>query len=63
MFRSPEVLGSRGRSCVGPCGCLETPRARDPGAVVSQLSFSKCFFCASGGIVWYFLLQSVGCGG
>jgi hypothetical protein len=21
MFHSPEVLGSRGESCVGPCGC------------------------------------------
>jgi hypothetical protein len=28
VFHSPEVLGSRGGSCVGPCGCLETPRAR-----------------------------------
>jgi hypothetical protein len=34
VFHSLEVLGSRGGSCVGPCGCPETPRARDPGAAV-----------------------------
>jgi hypothetical protein len=27
VFYSPEVLGSRGESCVGPCGCRETPLA------------------------------------
>jgi hypothetical protein len=30
VFHSPEVLGSRGGSCLGPCGCQETPRARHP---------------------------------
>jgi hypothetical protein len=34
VFHSPEVLGSRGESCVVPCGCPETPRARHPGAGV-----------------------------
>jgi hypothetical protein len=28
VFLSPEVLGSCGESCVGPCGCRETPLAR-----------------------------------
>jgi hypothetical protein len=32
VFHSPEVLGSRGESCVGPCGCWSTPLARYPGA-------------------------------
>ena len=27
VFHSPEVLGSRGESCVGPCGCQATPLA------------------------------------
>ena len=30
VFHSPEVLGSRGGSCVGPCGCLETPPGQGP---------------------------------
>jgi hypothetical protein len=30
VFHSPEVLGSRGESCVGPCGCRKTPLARHP---------------------------------
>jgi hypothetical protein len=34
VFHSPEVLGSCGRFCVGPCGCPETPQARNPGAAV-----------------------------
>ena len=34
VFHSPEVLGSRGESCVGPCGCQATPLARKPGAGV-----------------------------
>jgi hypothetical protein len=34
VFHSPEVLGSRGESCVGPCGCRDTPLARHPGAQV-----------------------------
>ena len=34
VFHSPEVLGSRGESCVGPCGCRETPLARHPNAGV-----------------------------
>jgi hypothetical protein len=36
VFHSPEVLGSRGESCVDPCGCLETLLARLPGARVDQ---------------------------
>jgi hypothetical protein len=36
VFHSPEVLGSRGESCVGPCRCPETPRARHPGAGVDR---------------------------
>jgi hypothetical protein len=28
VFHSPEVLGSRGESCVGPCGCRASPLAR-----------------------------------
>jgi hypothetical protein len=34
VFHSPEVLGSRGESCVAPCGCQATPLARKPGAGV-----------------------------
>ena len=34
VFHSPEVLGSRGESCVGPCGCQATPLARKPWARV-----------------------------
>jgi hypothetical protein len=30
VFHSPEVLGSRGESCVGPCGCPEIPQAKHP---------------------------------
>uniref|UniRef100_A0A8C6G8F3 Uncharacterized protein n=1 Tax=Mus spicilegus TaxID=10103 RepID=A0A8C6G8F3_MUSSI len=38
VFHSPEILGSRGESCVGPCGCCASPLARYPGArVVSSL--------------------------
>jgi hypothetical protein len=36
VFHSPEVLGSRGGSCVGPCGCPETQRARNPGGAVAR---------------------------
>jgi hypothetical protein len=36
VFHSPEVLGSHGRSLVGPCRCPETPRTRDPGDAVGQ---------------------------
>ena len=36
VFHSPEVLGSHGGSCVGPCGCPEAPQARNPGAGVDQ---------------------------
>ena len=32
VFHSPEVSGSHGESCVGPCGCRVTPLARHPGA-------------------------------
>ena len=34
VFHSPEVLGSRGESCVGPCGCRASLLARYPGAQV-----------------------------
>ena len=37
VFHSPEVLRSSWGSCVGPCGCPETPRARHPGAAVSRI--------------------------
>jgi hypothetical protein len=36
VFHSPEVLGSRGGSCVGPCGCRATPLARYPGSRVER---------------------------
>jgi hypothetical protein len=36
VFHLPEVLGSRGESCVGPCGCRVTPLARHPGARVER---------------------------
>ena len=36
VFHSLEVLGSRGESCVGPCGCQATPLARKPGARVER---------------------------
>jgi hypothetical protein len=36
VFHSPEVLGSRGESCVGPCGCQATPLARKPWAGVER---------------------------
>ena len=36
VFYSPEVLGSHGRSCVDPCGCPETPWAKEPGAAVDR---------------------------
>jgi hypothetical protein len=36
VFHSPEVLGSRGESCVGPSGCRETLLARHPGAQVER---------------------------
>jgi hypothetical protein len=44
VFHSPEVLGSRGESCVGPCGCRETPLARHPGAGVDRKA--EVFFCS-----------------
>jgi hypothetical protein len=37
VFHSPEVLESRGESCVGPCGCQATPLARYPGARVTVM--------------------------
>jgi hypothetical protein len=43
VFHSPEVLGSRGESCVGPCGCRETPLARHPGARVDQKGLVSTF--------------------
>ena len=36
VFHSPEVLGSRGESCVGPCRCRASPLARYPGAGVGR---------------------------
>jgi hypothetical protein len=36
VFNSPEVLGSHGGSCVGPCRCPQTPLARHSGAGVDQ---------------------------
>ena len=36
VFHSPEVLGSRGESCGGPCGCQATPLARKPWAGVER---------------------------
>ena len=36
VFHSLEVLGSRGESCVGPCGCQATPLARKPWAGVER---------------------------
>jgi hypothetical protein len=42
VFLSPEVLGSRGESCVGPCGCQETLLARHPGARVDQKGLVLC---------------------
>jgi hypothetical protein len=36
VFHSPEVLGSRVQSCVGPCGCQATPLARYSGARVER---------------------------
>jgi hypothetical protein len=36
VFHSPEVLGSCGWSCVGPCRCPETSQARHPSAGVDQ---------------------------
>jgi hypothetical protein len=36
VFHSPEVLGSCGESCVGPCGCQASPLARYPGARVER---------------------------
>jgi hypothetical protein len=47
VFHSPEVLGSRGKSCVGPCGCQATPLARKPAARVSLNFLSpyvKCMY-------------------
>jgi hypothetical protein len=47
VFHSPEVLGSRGESCVGPCGCRATPLARYPGARVERKGgFSFCHVCS-----------------
>jgi hypothetical protein len=39
VVHSPEVLGSRGESCVGPCACQATPLARKPGARVERNGF------------------------
>jgi hypothetical protein len=41
VFHSPEVLGSRGESCVGPCGCRASPLARYPQAPV-HLQYFLC---------------------
>jgi hypothetical protein len=45
VFHSPEVLGSRGESCMGPCGCQATLLARKPWAGVER----------KGPRVWLFL--------
>jgi hypothetical protein len=37
VFHSPEVLGSHGESCGGPCRCQATPLARKPWAGVLSL--------------------------
>ena len=44
VFHSPEVLGSRGESCVGPCGCQATPLARKPGAGVERKGWFILYF-------------------
>jgi hypothetical protein len=44
VFHSPEVLGSREGSCVGPCGCPDTPRARHPDAGVDRKGPACIFF-------------------
>jgi hypothetical protein len=44
VFHSPEVLGSRGEFCVGPCRCQATPLARKPG-----LEWSGRGFCPRSG--------------
>jgi hypothetical protein len=40
VFHSPEVLGSRGESRVGLCGCPVPPLARYLGARVHSASYS-----------------------
>jgi hypothetical protein len=44
VFHSPEVLGSSGESCVGPCGCRATPLARYPGARGHYGHFKQLYF-------------------
>jgi hypothetical protein len=44
VFHSPEVLGSRGESCVGPCGCRAPPLARYLGARVERKGLVLIFF-------------------
>jgi hypothetical protein len=48
VFHSLEVLGSRGESCVGPCGCLAGVRQlRWPGS--PGLEWSGRGFCPGSG--------------
>jgi hypothetical protein len=49
VFHSPEVLGSRGESCVGFCGCQGTPLAS---CFVLFCFVFGCFFLV---VVSYFL--------
>jgi hypothetical protein len=44
VFHSPEVLGSRGESCVGPCGYRATLLARYPGARVERKGLVELVF-------------------
>jgi hypothetical protein len=44
VFHSPEVLGSRGESCVGPCGCQATPLARAEILLYPYLYITVFFF-------------------
>ena len=44
VFHSSEVLGSRGGSFVGPCGCPETLQARHPSAGVDGKGLFNIFY-------------------
>jgi hypothetical protein len=47
VFHSPEVLGSRGESFVGPCGCWKTLLARHPVALVAFEFYLKIYMVHS----------------
>jgi hypothetical protein len=53
VFHSPEVLESRVGTCVGPCGCPETPWARHPGAGVVIFIFITFFFISISNAIPY----------